>query len=105
MQLYPSLRDIDVACLIRESLIHSEINFEGFDFDKVLCYLRIVAGEDVMRESGLRRLIPRWSDERVEALRVTGQSGRNIDNWILPNQVPTIFEQKLILGLVMEIGI
>ena len=67
--------------------------------------MRIVAGDYVMRESVLRRLIPRWSDERVEALRVTGQSGRNIDNWILPNQVPTIFEQKLILGLVMEIGI
>ena len=32
-QLYPSLRDIDVACLVRESLIHSKIEFEGFDYE------------------------------------------------------------------------
>ena len=38
--LYPNLRDIDVACLVRETVIHSEIKFDGFDYQKALCYLR-----------------------------------------------------------------
>ena len=28
-----------------------------------------------------------------------------MNNWTHPNHIPTIFEQKLILGLVMEVGI
>ena len=37
--LYPSLRDIDVACLLRESVIHSDIIIEGMDFQRALAYL------------------------------------------------------------------
>ena len=37
--LYPSLRDIDAACLVRESIIHSNIDFDGFDYKKALLEL------------------------------------------------------------------
>ena len=67
--------------------------------------MRIVAGEDILRSSGLSRLIPKWTGERVDALRVTGLSGKNMDNWIHSAHIPTIFEQKLILGLIMEVRI
>ena len=90
-QLYPSLRDVDVACLVRESLIHSKIDFEGFDYQKAMCYLRIVAGEEILRFSGLSKLIPKWSGDRVETLKVSGLSGRNMDNWIHSPHIPTIF--------------
>ena len=85
--------------------LHSKIEFEGFDYKKAMCYLRIVAGEDILRSSGLSRLIPKWQGDRVEALRVTGLSGKNMNNWTHPNHIPTIFERKLILELVMEVGI
>ena len=103
--LYPSLRDIDVACLVRESVIHSDIVFDGFDMQKALCYLRIVAGEEILRLAGLSRLIPRWLGERVNSLRVTGETGKNMENWAHSASEPTIFEQKVILGLLMEVGI
>ena len=32
-----------------------------------------------MISSGLGRLIPKWGWDKVEALRVTGQTGRNMD--------------------------
>ena len=51
--LYPSLRDIDTACLAREAIIHSNIKFEGLDYDRALAYLRIVAGPEIMRSAGL----------------------------------------------------
>ena len=57
--LYPSLRDVDPACLARESILHSKIDFKGINFQKALAYLRIIAGEQVMRLAGLGRLIPK----------------------------------------------
>ena len=56
--LYPSLRDIDTACLAREAILHSDIKFEGIDFQRALAYLRIVAGIEAMKMAGLSNLIP-----------------------------------------------
>ena len=101
----PSLRDVDIACLARESIIHSDINFEGVDFQKALCYLRIMAGEEIMVSAGLGSLIPKWKGKKVELLKVTGESGRNMESWSFSPKNPSIFEQKAIIGLLMEIGI
>ena len=78
--LYPSLRDIDVACLVRESILHSKISFEGIDFQKALCYIRIMAGAEIMKSAGLENQIPRWNGKKVESLKVTGSSGKNMEN-------------------------
>ena len=93
------MRDIDVACLIRETVIHSDIKFDGFDHQKALCYLRLVAGEDSMRKAGLGRLIPIWKGGRVESLCVTGDSAKNMDGWKHSLHEPTEFEIKRIIGL------
>ena len=95
--LYPSLRDVDVACLARESIIHSDINFEGVDFQKALCYLRIMAGEEIMVSAGLGSLIPKWKGKKVELLKVTGESGRNMESWSFSPKNPSILEQKAII--------
>ena len=103
--LYPSLRDIDTACLARESVIHSNIKFENFGYDKALAFLRIMAGPEILRSAGLSKFIPKWKGDKVDSLRVTGQSGRKMENWEFSPHVPTIFEEKLILGLVIEVGV
>ena len=58
-----------------------------------------------MRSTGLGRLIPRWKGDRVDMLRVTGDSGKDMDGWRHSPHEPTEFELKLILGLIMEVGI
>ena len=63
---------------------------------KALCYLRIVAGDEIMRLAGLARLIPRWGGERVNSLRVTGEAGKDMNNWFHSAHEPTIFEQKAV---------
>ena len=103
--LYPSLRDVDCAAIARESIIHSNLEFKGLDVNKALAYLRIVAGEEAMRAAGIGNLIPRWKNKKVEALRVTGDTGKSMDNWIFPNQTPSVFQIKLILGLIIEVGV
>ena len=103
--LYPSLRDVDSAAIARESIIHSSLDFKGIDVQKALVYLRVVAGMESMRAAGLGNLIPRWKGKKDEALKVTGTSAKNMDSWIFANQNPTIFQIKLILGLVVEVGV
>ena len=103
--LYPSLRDIDSAAIARESVIHSNLDFKDLDVKKALAYLRIVAGEEVMRAAGLANLVPRWRGDKVDALKVSGLSGRNMDSWIFANHNPSDYQIKLILGLVIEVGV
>ena len=103
--LYPSLRDIDSAAIARESVIHSNLDFKDLDVKKALAYLRIVAGEEVMRAAGLANLVPRWRGDKVDALKVSGLSGRNMDSWIFANHNPSDYQIKLILGLIIEVGV
>ena len=103
--LYPSLRDVDTAAIARESIIHSKLDFRGLDVNKALAYLRIVAGTEVMRAAGLTNFIPRWTGEKVDSLRVTGLTGRNMDSWIFAAQTPSLMQIKQIIGLVVEVGV
>ena len=103
--MYPNLRDIDVACLVRETVLHSDINFEGFDYLKALCYLRIVAGPEILRAAGLAKHIPKWRGDKVDALRVTGTSGKKMEGWIHSPHYLSKVDERRILGLVLEVGI
>ena len=99
--LYPSLRDIDTAAIARESIIHSNLDFRNLDVNRALAYLRIVAGREAMVAAGLIDLIPRWKGEKVEALRVTGESGRSMDSWLFSAHVPSQRQIKSIIGLLV----
>ena len=41
----------------------------------------------------------------MESLKVTGDSGRNMDSWSFSPLKPTIFQEKAIIGLLVEVGI
>ena len=58
-----------------------------------------------MRLAGLGRLIPKWKGKKVDSLRVTGQTGRELDNWSFSPTGPSIMEERRILALVVEVGI
>ena len=103
--LYPSLRDIDTACIARETMIHSDVDFKGMDYKKALVYLRIVAGKEAMESAGLKNIVPKWRGDKIDSLRVTGTSGKNLDNWIFYGQEPSDYQKRLILGLIVEVGV
>ena len=103
--LYPSLRDVDTAAIARESILHSDLDFRGLEVQKALVYLRIVAGEQAMKDAGLGNFVPRWCGDKVEALRVTGTAGKNMDSWKFNAQTPSIMQIKQIIGLLVEVGV
>ena len=58
-----------------------------------------------MVAAGLVNLIPRWKGDKVEALRVTGESGKNMDSWVFSAQPPSQRQIKIIIGLLVEVGV
>ena len=58
-----------------------------------------------MVAAGLVNLIPRWKGDKVEALRVTGESGKNMDSWVFSAQPPSQRQIKTIIGLLVEVGV
>ena len=103
-QLYTSLRDTDTACIIRESVIHSEISFENFDANMALAYLMIVAGREALVQAGLKHLIPTWKGDRLAALKITGTTGRDMSKWIFLSY-NNKFDDRRILAMVLEVGV
>ena len=87
------------------AVVNSKISFENFDPYKALAYLVIVAGREALIEAGLRHLIPRWRGDRETALKVTGDAGRNMDNWVfVPIKISKRDEIKII-AMLMEVGV
>ena len=58
-----------------------------------------------MRDAGLGNFIPRWAGDKVDALRVTGITGKNMDSWKFTSLSPSIMQIMKIIGLVVELGV
>ena len=58
-----------------------------------------------MRDAGLGNFIPRWAGDKVDALRVTGITGKNMDSWKFTSLTPSIMQIMKIIGLVVELGV
>ena len=52
----------------------------------------------------MRHLLPVWRGERAEALKVTGDSGRDMSKWIFPRYINK-HDERRILAMVVEVGV
>ena len=41
----------------------------------------------------------------MESLRVTGESGKKMENWIFSAHSPSLMQIKVIIGLIIEVGV
>ena len=57
--LFPSLKDLESARIVRQAIEMSEMQFENVDYDAALKYLVITGGVDHVREIGLKNVAPR----------------------------------------------
>ena len=56
--LFPSLRDVESAKVVREAVLKSDIRIENFDWKTAIKYLYIVGGPTHVKECGLERIAP-----------------------------------------------
>ena len=64
--LFPSIRDIESARVVRETVIESDASIGNFDCKAALKYLYIVGGPAHLRESGLGENIQGgWGKDKI----------------------------------------
>jgi len=103
--LFPSLRDVESARIVREAVLKSETVIENLDCNLALKYLYIVGGVSHLKECGLARLAPRWTGKRPDLLTVGGETGFNEDKWVYPKKTFSKLEEKMIAARVLELAV
>ena len=90
--LFPSLKDVESARIVREAVMKTEAYIENFNCKAALKYLSIVGGPAHLKECGLGHLAPRWTGPRPDLLTVGGESGHSEENGFF--QEKTSLESK-----------
>ena len=103
--LFPSLRDVESARIVREAVIKSEADIENFDCNAALKYLYIVGGPAHLKEIGLGKISPRWTGPRPDLLSVGGECGHSDQKWFFPRKNYTNKEEKVIASRVLELAV
>ena len=58
--LFPSIKSIEAARLVRHAKLNSKVQIENFDHFVALRYLFIVGGNDLLCKVRVSRLAPKW---------------------------------------------
>ena len=79
--LFPSLKDVECARMVRYAMLESSIKFENVDYTKALRYLRIVGGKDYMVDNGMGGIMPVWRGKKGWMITVGGEKSREEIMW------------------------
>ena len=74
--LFPSLKDLESARIVREAVERSDMVFENVDITAALQYLRVCGGNDHINEIGFGSIAPRWLGKRSDLLTVGGEPSK-----------------------------
>ena len=103
--LFPSLMDIEAARITREAVMRSNTEFKNVDLELALRYLVVTGGQSHLRESGLSRLVPRWTGPRPDLLTVGGTSMEENEKWTRVSKVISEREKRMIISRVLETAV
>ena len=78
--LFPSIKDVEGARMVRCAIKKGDLNIENFDYDLALRYLRITGGKGFLHSAGLGRLEPKWRGSRDDLITLGGESTRDSKN-------------------------
>ena len=103
--LFPSIKDVEGARMVRCALEKSDIIIEGFDHLTALQYLRLVGGKGYLKSVGLGRLEPRWRGKRCDLLSLGGDKSKENANWNNYRGVIGEKEKRAIVSRTVEVAI
>ena len=75
--LFPSLRGVEIARLARRAILSFEVEFSNWDTKRVMRYLFITGGKDLINDAGLARFCLVWLGDRGDLLTVGGDKARD----------------------------
>ena len=109
--LYPSLSDIQVAEIIYQAIMETEVGFDGVDYMEGCKYVAMNSTAQECRLSPLRRILPRRRHHNGVWPGVTGEDPMgpevgNQDQWAYsPNVQLTTREKRMVVATVMKIAV
>ena len=109
--LYPSLSDIQVAEIVYQAIMETDVGFEGVDYMEGCKYIAMNSTAQECRTLPLRRILPRRRHHNGTRPGVTGVDPRgpeagNQDQWKFPPGVKlTEKEKRMIVATVMKIAV
>ena len=96
--LFPSLTDIEAARITRDAVMRFRAEFKNVDIELALRYLVITGGQSHLRESGLGKLMPRWTGPRPDLLMVGGTSMEENDKCTRVSKYISEEEKRLVIS-------
>ena len=103
--LFPSIKDVEGARMVRCAIKKGDLNIENFDYDLALRYLRITGGKGFLHSAGLGRLEPKWRGSRDDLITLGGESTRDSKNWHNRRTLIGEVEKRKIVARTIEIAI
>ena len=101
--LFPSLKSVESARLVRHGVLSSEVDVENFDHKMALRYIYIVGGRELINKAGLSRLCPTWLGSREDLITVGGRKSKSPKSWRDVERTLFHSEKEKILAMLMEI--
>ena len=79
--LYPNLDKIVTGEIMYQAVIHSDVRFEGFDYERLAVFLFLNIGETLLIKCGLEDCIPRRRFSDTSARSLSAKSNRDLYEW------------------------
>ena len=112
VKLFPSLEQKQVAKLVAQAYMDSDVNMDGVEYKEVAKYVSINWKEGRVRLEGLHKICPRRKKRRGRKPTITGKeqsksktTSEEDSLWEHPEKEPTVMEQKKLIAAMLEIGI
>ena len=108
--LYPSLEADEVAAVCYQSVMDSEVSYEGVDYLEAVRYLALNMTEQECRLSPLRRVIPYRRGKTGTRPGITGSGPMgptrgDTEQWVFRRVTLTENEKRMIIALVIRISV
>ena len=104
--LYPSMDMLGTTEMIAETIVNSDIEFKNINLKYLMVYLKLVLGDEILRENGLGAFVPRrteWKCTRAKSL--SSQINREMNNWAASVEEVSWEEERLMVALMMKCAI
>ena len=104
--LYPSMDMVETAELVAKTVIESRVEFKHINLKYLLVYLKLVLGDEILKENGLGDYIPQrtnWKESKAKSL--SCQINKNMDNWSISTEALMWEEERMLVALMIKCAV
>ena len=101
--LYPNMDKIVTGQLMYKAVMECDIDFSGFDYERLSVYLLLVLGASVMTKCGLGDCIPSRRDTRTNARSLGAKCNKDMGEWRHKSYNFTVMKKRMMVGRLLQV--